>query len=373
LTLDLRENRFVKSPKAAFRDRNCSTFLHRLRTIGVEFGKPQDPEQQHATWKERWGLKWSPECEIQLVESALKGDTIEMAAAVTLSERLAECQRIDQASAIARDAARCHLADALENARQRLQAMAIEDAGFTERARAIDDLAELVRYGSVWEVDAEPLKPLLAQLSLRATLQVQQACLCDRKSAPEIQTGIGILHRVAAEHVEDNTVDAERWYRELDAVAASDALNAYLSGFACSLVLERGRIKEDELAREVSRRLSPGIDAELGAGWFEGLMQYNRMALFSRLALWRQLDAYLVSLDEDSFRKALVYLRRAFGEFDQSEVRRVVSNLVEISSESAEELKRSVDEKLDPEEAKRLQELLGGIELPPTPGKRRTK
>jgi hypothetical protein len=361
LDLDLRENRFAKTEASAFLDRHRSTFLHRLRVLGVEFARPQAARQDQATWKERWGLRWTPECEIQLVESALKGDTVEMAAAVRLSERLAECSRIDEAAGIVKEAADCQLADALEDARRRLQAMAVADNGFGPLAGAVESLAEVIRYGSVRKVDPEPLRPLLAQLFLRATLLVRQACLCDRSAAKDVRRAVLILNRVAGEHAD--AVDAERWDRELDAIAAADALNPYLSGLACSLVLEKGRLREDELAREVGRRLSPGIDAELGAGWFEGLVQHNRMALFSRLALWRQLDAYVVSLDEDAFRHALVFLRRAFGNFEPAEVRRVVSNLVEVSAESAAELKASADAKLDDEEVKKLQEQLGDLEL----------
>jgi hypothetical protein len=361
LELDLRENRFVKSEAAAFLDRNRSTFLHRLTLLDVSFAKPLDAGQGQATWKERWQLRWTPESEIQLVESALKGDTVEMAAAFRLSERLAECERVDQAASLVKDAARCQLADALEDARRRLQALAVEDSAFGPLAGAAESLAETIRYGSVRRVDPEPLRPLLAQLFLRATLLVRQACLCDRAAAKEVQRGILILNRVTAEHAEE--VDAGRWNHELDGIAAADALNPYLSGLACAMGMERGRIDEEELAREVSRRLSPGIDAELGAGWFEGLVQYNRMALFSRLALWRQLDAYIVSLDEEDFRQALVYLRRAFGDFEMGEIRRVVSNLVGISKEGAEQLKASADTKLSEDEAQKLKEQLGDLDL----------
>jgi hypothetical protein len=361
LELDLRENRFVKSEAAAFLDRNRSTFLHRLALLGVEFGEPLSAGQDQATWKERWRLRWDPECEIRLVESALKGDTVELAAAIRLSERLGECERVDQAAEVVKDAARCQLADALEDARRRLQAMAVEDSGFVPLALAADNLAETIRYGSVRQVDPEPLRPLLAQLFLRATLQARGACTCDRAAAKEVQRAILILNRVATESEAD--VDAPRWDGELDAIAASDALNPYLSGLACALVLEKGRLAEGDLAREVARRLSPGADAELAAGWFEGLVQYNRMGLFSRVALWRQLDAYITGLDEDDFRHALVFLRRAFGGFAPGEVRRVVSNLVEISNEAAEELKASADVKLDEDEVKRLQEQLGDLDL----------
>ena len=251
LELDLRENRFVKGEEAAFRDLHRSTFLHRLRVLGLEFGKLL-PRDQVGTAKEKWELRWTPEAEIQLVEAALKGDTVELAAAMRLSERLAECERVDQAAELVKEAADCQLADALEDARRRLQSMAVLDSAFDVLAKAIDNLAEIVNYGSVRKIDPAPLRPLLAQLFLKATLQVRPACGCDEDTAREkVKPAIVVMNRVSMENAED--VDSERWNRELDGIAASDALNAYLSGFACAVGLERGRIAEEELAREVSR------------------------------------------------------------------------------------------------------------------------
>jgi hypothetical protein len=358
LTLDLRENRFVKGADAAFRDLNRSTFLHRLGVLVIQFGEKQRSGQDQATWKEVWKVRWTPESEIQLVEGSLLGDTVEMAAAVRLAQQLDACERIDEAAGIVQQAAECQLADALEIARQRLQAMAVEATGFVQLAGAVHSLAEVVRYGSVRKVDPEPLKPLIPQLFLRATMSVRNACLCDDATAREqMKPALLHLHDVARENPE--LVDVARWNGELDVIAATDSLNAYLSGFVMGLILTR--IEEVVLAREVSRRLSPGIAPDVGAAWFEGLMQYNREALFSRMALWRQLDAYVLALDEDGFRKALVPLRRAFGDFALGQVRRVVSNLVEISQVSAEELKASVDVKLSDEEARKLQEQLGDL------------
>jgi hypothetical protein len=361
LELDLRENRFVKGEEAAFRDRNRSIFLHRLDALGLEFGKRQEVKGQYGTAREQWKLRWKPDCEIQLVEAALKGDTVEVASAVGLSERLAACDRVDQAAGIVKDAIRCQLVDALEDARRRVQAVGVEDSGFVPLAKAVDDLAESISYKDVRKFDPEPLRPLLGQLFLRACLLLKQACVCDRAGAKEVERALLALDRVTGENAGD--VDGKRWDRELAEVAAADNLNPYLSGLACSIMLEKGRIGEDELSREVSRRLSSGVDAELGAGWFEGLVKGNRQALFARLALWRQLDAYIVSLEDEEFRQALVYLRRAFGEFEPGEIRRVVSNLVEISGEGAEELKASADTKLDEEEAKKLQEQLGDLDI----------
>jgi hypothetical protein len=360
LVLDLRENRFVKSKDAAFRDLARSTFLHRLLVLGIPFGQKRDSGQDQATWKEIWKLRWTPESEIQLVEGSLLGDTVEIATAVRLAQRLQECTQVDEAAKLVKEAVECQLADALDNARSRLQAMAVEESGFVQLAGACDSLAEVIRYGSVRTIDPEPLKPLLAQLFLRATLSVQDACRCDDSTAREqVRPALVKLQDVARENPE--LVDAGRWEGELDTIASNDALNAYLSGFVLSLLLPR--VDEERLSREMSRRLSPGIAPDIGAAWFEGLVQYNREALFARLALWRQLDDYVCSLDDDHFRRALVPLRRAFSEFAPGQVRRVVSCLVEVSQESAEQLKQSVDVKLSDEEARHLQETLGDLDL----------
>ena len=84
-------------------------------------------------------------------------------------------------------------------------------------------------------------------------------------------------------------------------------------------LIERGLVREELLSTEVSRRLSKGVPADLGAGWFEGLAQKNRYSLIMRLSLWEQLDDYLQQLDDEDFKRALVFLRRAFAEFSANE------------------------------------------------------
>lgn len=328
--------------------------------LGLEFGKLL-PRDQVGTAKEKWELRWTPEAEIQLVEAALKGDTVELAAAMRLSERLAECERVDQAAELVKEAADCQLADALEDARRRLQSMAVLDSAFDVLAKAIDNLAEIVNYGSVRKIDPAPLRPLLAQLFLKATLQVRPACGCDEDTAREkVKPAIVVMNRVSMENAED--VDSERWNRELDGIAASDALNAYLSGFACAVGLERGRIAEEELAREVSRRMSPGIDAELGAGWFEGLVSYNRQALFSRLGLWHSsTPTWSAWTRTISARPWFIYAepsaispRARFGESCQTWRRFARRSRGTVGH---------AETKLDDEEAKKLQDMLGDLQL----------
>ncbi|MDF2720287.1 MAG: hypothetical protein K0R28_7212, partial [Paenibacillus sp.] len=71
LELDLRENRRVQSEEAAYLDLNRSVLLHRLELLGVGFAKKQGVRRQSASWAEQWVLQWTPEAEIQTVESTL--------------------------------------------------------------------------------------------------------------------------------------------------------------------------------------------------------------------------------------------------------------------------------------------------------------
>lgn len=147
------------------------------------------------------------------------------------------------------------------------------------------------------------------------------------------------------------------WIERLQHLAAADDRNPLLSGYACAILLERGLIANDELVREVSRRLSPGIPADLGAGWFEGLAKRNRYSLLARQPLWEALGAYIHSLDDDQFKRALVFLRRAFGGFSAQEKRHICENLGEFWGVQGEQASELIEQPLTEKEEQTLKDL----------------
>lgn len=360
LELDLREDRTAKTTEAAFRDRDCSTFLHRLVVLGIGFGALVTRDQ-HGTSKEAWRLRWSPECEIRLAEASLLADSIEQAAAFTLGERLAEAEDVGQATAVLLRAGECALGDALDQALVRVQALAVEEAAFPAAAAGINDLATLLRYGSVRAVDPAPLGPILAQLHLRACLLLHGATICDDDGAKVIRHAIDLIHE--ATFLGESDVDAPRWLAAVDQVARSDSRHPFLSGYATALLIDRGRIDDEDLDRQVARRLSPGTAADLGVAWFEGLVQRNRSALFLRRALWASLARYVDDLDDEAFRRALLYLRRAFATFPPGEIRRVVAILGEGWQGGGAELAQAVERQLDSAEIAQASADLEGLDL----------
>ena len=102
---------------------------------------------------------------------------------------------------------------------------------------------------------------------------------------------------------------------------------------------------------------SPGIPADLGAGWFEGLAKRNRYSLLARQPLWEELGAYVQSLDEEQFKRALVFLRRAFGSFSPQEKRQICENLAQTWGLSADEASEVIEQPLTEQEEKKLKDL----------------
>jgi len=347
----------VKSAEAAFLDLHRSSFLHRLAVLEVPFAQPVAVRQDGATWAERWALQWTPEAEIAIVEAVLLGETIELAVAFKFKQQLENCASIADASTIIRQACECGMNASIELARRTLQRLANDSSDFAALASATNQLGMVIRYGDVRQFDAEPLKPLLEQLFLEGALSLLGASNCDLAAARAMMTGIGELNKVALDYT--SVIDEPLWVRELQKLSSADHLNPLLSGYACALLVERNLISNEELAREVSRRLSPGIAADLGAGWFEGLAQRNRYALLTRLALWEQLDSYVGSLTEDEFKRALVFLRRAFGDFSSQEKCSITENVGEIWGANADHISEVLGAELTEKEKQKLDELSG--------------
>ena len=327
LDLDLREKLNVKSEAAALGDLRRSFFLHRLRALGVHFATLLPSRQDGANWGEYWELRWTPEAEIEIVESALMGDTIEGAAAFALKERADNSSSINQAAAIFQDAFLCGMPAAASHALSVLQGLSVDAAAVSEVAETASRLSLVVRYGDLRRFDPAPVVPLIKQLYLRACLTLEGACVCDAKAAPVVTQAMDLLNSLQLNH---DFLEEERWLDLLTGISDRDDLNTRCSGFAMAILLERGKADEALLSREVARRLSPGVPADLGAGWFEGLAGKNRYALIARLSLWRQLDDYLSGLDDETFRRALVFLHRAFADFSPSEKNDIAENLGEI-------------------------------------------
>ncbi len=345
LDLDLRENLRVKSEKSAFMDLNRSFFLHRLRVLNVGFGTLLKSKQTQANWGEYWSLRWIPETEIEIVEAALLGETVESAASFSLKERADKSTDISQAAEVFEDAFLCGMPQAAKYALSAIQTLSVDTAAIVEISKTAEHLSTVIRYGDLRKFPPEPIISLLSQLFLRACLTLEEACNCDDEASKQVMESIDRINKIQLNH---EFLEENRLIDVLTSVSDRDDLNTKCSGFAMATLIERGLVEESLLAVEVSRRLSKGVPADLAAGWFEGLAKKNRYSLIIRLSLWKQLDSYLQNLDDEEFKRALVFLRRAFADFSSNEKSNISENLGEIwgvePEQAADILMRSITE-----------------------------
>ena len=290
-----------------------------------------------------------------MVEATLKGESIDLAAAYELKEKLDNSKSASDIAKIIREACVAGMLEFMEEARRALQIRTVETGDFIQLSKAARELSIVISYGDIRKFSVEPLIPVLSQLFLRATLMLMDSASCNNEAARKVLEAMEDMNIIASE--EYKHVDEELWYKKLGELSDRDDKNPILSGYACGILVEKNLIDNNKLSAEVSRRLSPGIDADLGAGWFEGLSMRNRYALLSRKVLWEQLELYVASLTQDEFLRALVFMRRAFGGFAPSEKTRISEILGDLWKGDVEEVSEILNNPLNKDEEEKLDSL----------------
>ena len=351
LRLDLRENRRAKSEKSAFLQLRRSFFLQRLRLLGIRFAVWQDSRQQDASWEENWVLSRTPEAEMQLAEAVLKGDTIAHAVSFDLQEKLTAAEQIAEITELLESAFLCGMPELLQAAVSRLDGASIDQISIEEIARTAKILSRMLQFGDVRQSDVSVLRPILERLLLRAGLTLTDACFCDDEAAGHLAKSIEDIQSIFSV---EKGLPSEKWEDAVRELSRRDDLNAKLSGLATAIRLDNGDLSEEELSREISRRMSIGLRAELGALWFEGLSLRNHYALIVRRVVWESLSRYLDLIPEESWKRAMVFLRRSFALYSASEKDMVAENLGEIWGLQKEQLSEVLNAELSKEESQAL-------------------
>ncbi|MGP3999980.1 DUF5682 family protein, partial [Streptomyces sp. 8N706] len=122
----------------------------------------------------------------------------------------------------------------------------------------------------------------------------------------------------------------ERWAAVLRTLAGRDTVYGLIRGRAARLLLDDGRLTEDEAARLMGLALSPGTAPGEAAAWIEGFVGGGAgggMLLVHDERLLGLVDAWLTGVPADAFTDVLPLLRRTFAAYEPG-VRRTLGELV---------------------------------------------
>ncbi|MCM8538600.1 MAG: DUF5682 family protein [Lentisphaeraceae bacterium] len=354
LKLDLRENRQVKTAKAAFRDLERSKFFNQLKFLKIPFADSRE-EDSSASWIEKWFVRWRPESEIALVENVLWGETIKAAVTAKFVYEIQQCNKLVMLSRLLRQALDCGFESIISHILNKLKNLAVSDADFLDLSHTCNELSYLVKYGSIRRVNTQACEPFLGQLFYEACLLLMESADCDEKRQGDIASGMHRLQKIS--NSVDSLVDVSRWQKSLQELSNATNRNPFLSGLAFALLLNQKVITDEDLAKQLQFRLSPALASDIAIYWFEGLISYNAADLVHNKFLWESMSLYVECLTDDEFKKALVLFRRTFSQFENDSKKTITDILINIWGLSKEEATEFMALELTEKESELLDEL----------------
>ncbi|MYZ38514.1 MULTISPECIES: DUF5682 family protein, partial [unclassified Streptomyces] len=307
-----------------------SRLLHRLRLLGIGWGEPAAGRGSTGTFRESWRLRWEPELYVRVAEAGVWGTTVLSAATVRAESQAASATSLAEVTALAERCLLAELPDALPVVMRALADRAALDADVGQLAKALPALARSLRYGDVRSTDTAALGDVAAGLAERICVGLPPACAgLDADGAAEMRGHLDSVH-TAVGLLPDGRDLGGRWAAVLRKLAERDTVAGVIRGRAARLLLDDGRLAEDDAARFMGLALSPGTPPADAAAWIEGFVggaSGGGMLLIHDERLLGLVDGWLTGVPADSFTDVLPLLRRTFSAYEPG-VRRTLGELV---------------------------------------------
>ncbi|MFD5205244.1 DUF5682 family protein, partial [Streptomyces sp. NPDC058375] len=311
-----------------------SRLLHRLRLLDVGWGDPVAGRASTGTFRESWRLSWEPELYVRVAEAGVWGTTVLTAATAKAETGAVAATALADVTALAEHCLLAELPDALPVVMKALADRAALDADVGHLADALPALARSLRYGDVRATDTAALAEVAAGLAERICVGLPPACTgLDTDGAETLRGRVEAVHGaigLLATGADRDTGLRARWDAVLHKLAARDTVAGVIRGRATRLLLDDGRLAEDEAARLMGLALSPGTQPADAAAWIEGFVggtSGGGMLLVHDERLLGLVDTWLTGVPADQFTDVLPLLRRTFSAYEPG-VRRTLGELV---------------------------------------------
>ncbi|MFF3321434.1 DUF5682 family protein [Streptomyces sp. NPDC002889] len=307
-----------------------SRLLHRLRLLSVGWGEPVTGRGSTGTFRESWRLRWEPELSVKVAEAGVWGTTVLSAATAKAESQAVSATALGEVTALAEQCLLAELPDALPVVMKALADRAALDSDVGHLAQALPALARSLRYGDVRSTDTAALGEVAAGIAERICVGLPPACTAlDADGAAEMRGHLDGVHTAIGLLPEAREV-GERWTSVLRRLAGRDTVPGVIRGRAARLLLDDGRLEEDEAARLMALALSSGTEPAEAAAWIEGFVggaSGGGLLLVHDERLLGLVDAWLTAVPAGAFTDVLPLLRRTFSAYEPG-VRRTLGELV---------------------------------------------
>lgn len=314
-------------------DLHRSALLHRLGLLGVVWGVETEGRSSAGTFRETWSLRWEPELEVRIIESAALGTTVVAASMEAVLQRARSATSLGELTVLLEAALLAKLDDAVPAvvaAVSKQSAMALDVQRLLD---ALPPLARTRRYGDIRSGTstgtstgtgdtAGLLDGVIEGLVSRVAAGLVAACagLADEASASmadsvrEAQAALALLGR---DHLLTTFVTA------LAEVSEHPRVHGLVQGLATRLLTDALALSAAASQQRVSRALSIGTPPTEAAFFVEGFLGGSGTVLVHDPLLLGVLDGWLATLTGDAFTDVVPLLRRTFGAFEAAERRAI--------------------------------------------------
>ncbi|MEV6932113.1 DUF5682 family protein [Dactylosporangium sp. NPDC051485] len=292
-------------------DLERSRLLHRLRLLGVEWGKVLAASKGKGTFREEWEIAWQPEFAVDLVEAGAYGTTVLEAATARVAEQAAAAATLADVTALVERCLLADLPDALPGVLDALDERMALDADVAHLMDALPALARTLRYGDVRGTDLSALRDVTFGMITRICVGLPAAVggLDDSAAAVMRDRIDGVQAALAL--VEDAEAQ-DRWQAVLAGLSTRDDLHGLLTGRMNRLLLDAGAVGAEEIGARMALVLTVGVPVARSAAWIEGFLAGDGLLLVHDERLLALVDAWLTGIPAEAFLEVLPLLRRTF-------------------------------------------------------------
>lgn len=302
-------------------DRERSRLLHRLRLLGVHWGRVERARGK-GTFHEVWRLRWEPALTVALIEAGVRGNTIHGAATAYALEQAARAEKLPGLIALVEQTLLADIPEAVGGVVTRLQEVAALSGDIPHAMDALAPLAGVLRYGSVRQTDTRLVRAVVNGLIARVAVGLPNACASLGDEAAEEMYPRLVAVNGAVVTLEDEGHYA-LWHSTLKRMADQRQLHGLVAGRCCRILFDQGLLTAEETSTKVRLALSHAGEPGQAARWVDGFLRGSGLVLLHNSALWEILDGWVASLKPDLFTQLLPLLRRTFSTFPAPERRQM--------------------------------------------------
>ena len=341
-------------------DLERSIFFHRLNLLGIKMAHPLRVDGK-GTFKEAWSVYYEPEQTLAVIEKAVWGNALTEAVVAYNTHLSKDITSISDLVDLLEQVIPADLPALVEEMTSRLDTLAASTTDVLEMMKTIPGMVNVVRYGSVRNLDYRKVNDMLNALMARVLAGGVLVCTnVDEDTAAEImECLVAVDYAIATANQPELT---EMWIELVNKIREGQGSHPLLSGYSTRLLRDKNILGYEETAQTLSYYTSPGNTASDTAFWFEGFLKSSGTILLLDDQLWDLVNSWLASLNDDSFMELLPILRRTFSEYSLPERRKLGEKAKGSSSVKRVSIKSGVFNKEDARKVIPLMEQLLGID-----------